>query len=83
MRGVPGVWGTWANQAPPFAPFAPRLTKGWQFNALITATSGSPFNITAGRNNSNTGENKDRPKLDWRSLRQYSGVEWHASRAVF
>jgi hypothetical protein len=57
------VTGFVSYEAPQFAPFAPRLTKGWQFNSLITATSGSPFNILAGRNQSGTGENKDRVNL--------------------
>jgi hypothetical protein len=42
---------------------APRLTKGWQFNSLFTASTGSPFNILAGTNVSGTGENQDRPNL--------------------
>jgi hypothetical protein len=50
-------------EAPQWAPFAPRLTKGWQFHALITYTSGSPINITDGKNIDQTGENKDRPNL--------------------
>jgi hypothetical protein len=40
-----------------------RLADGWLLNSLLTFTSGSPFNITAGRNVSGTGENKDRPNL--------------------
>jgi hypothetical protein len=49
--------------APQLAHFAPRLTKGWQLRALITETSGSPINITDGKNIDLTGENKDRPNL--------------------
>ena len=48
---------------PQWAHFAPRLTKGWQFHALITYSSGSPINITDGKNIDLTGENKDRPNL--------------------
>src|SRR5579872_785186 len=50
-------------EAPQWAHFAPRLTKGWQFHGLITYTSGSPINITDGKNIDQTGENKDRPNL--------------------
>ena len=50
-------------EAPQWAHFAPRLTKGWQFHGLITFTSGSPINITDGKNIDQTGENKDRPNL--------------------
>ncbi len=49
--------------APQWAHFAPRLTKGWQFHALITYSAGSPINITDGKNIDLTGENKDRPNL--------------------
>jgi len=48
---------------PQWTRFAPRLTNGWQFHALITETSGSPVNITDGKNIDLTGENKDRPNL--------------------
>jgi hypothetical protein len=50
-------------EAPQLAPFAPRLTKGWIFHSLLTFTSGSPINITDGKNIDQTGENKDRPNL--------------------
>jgi hypothetical protein len=49
--------------APQLGHFAPRLTKGWQFRTLITESSGSPINITDGKNVDGTGENKDRPNL--------------------
>jgi hypothetical protein len=49
--------------APQLAHFAPRLTKGWQLRTLITESSGSPINITDGKNIDGTGENKDRPNL--------------------
>jgi hypothetical protein len=48
---------------PQFTAFAPKLTQGWQFHTLITETSGSPINITDGKNIDLTGENKDRPNL--------------------
>jgi hypothetical protein len=47
----------------PQAHFLPRLTGGWQFNALLTFTSGNPINIVAGSNVSGSGENKDRVNL--------------------
>ncbi|MGI8743683.1 MAG: carboxypeptidase regulatory-like domain-containing protein [Bryobacteraceae bacterium] len=50
-------------EAPRLENFAPRLTGGWQFNALVTYTSGSPINVLAGTNVSGSGENKDRPNL--------------------
>jgi hypothetical protein len=50
-------------EVPQWAPFAPRLTKGWTVHSLITYTSGSPINITDGKNIDQTGENKDRPNL--------------------
>jgi hypothetical protein len=43
--------------------YFPSLTGGWQFNALITYTSGNPINILAGSNVSGSGENKDRVNL--------------------
>jgi Carboxypeptidase regulatory-like domain len=41
----------------------PALTGGWQFNALITLSTGTPINILAGSNVSGSGENKDRVNL--------------------
>ena len=49
--------------APQLAPFWPKLTKGWQFNALTTFSTGSPVSLTTGKNTDNTGENKDRPNI--------------------
>jgi hypothetical protein len=43
--------------------FAPLLTRGWQFNALITFSGGQPLNLLAGSNVSGSGENKDRVNL--------------------
>ena len=40
-----------------------RLTNGWQVNSLLTFTSGSPINLTAGTNVSGTSEGKDRVDL--------------------
>jgi hypothetical protein len=57
------VSGFVSYEAPQFAKFAPRLTRGWQFNSLFTASTGSPFNILAGTNVSGTGENQDRVNL--------------------
>ena len=47
-------------EIPRLVNFTPRLTRGWQFNSLFTASTGSPFNILAGTNVSGTGENQDR-----------------------
>jgi hypothetical protein len=57
------VSGFASYEPPQWAKFAPRLTKGWQFNSLFTASTGSPFNILAGTNVSGTGENQDRVDL--------------------
>jgi hypothetical protein len=57
------VTGFITYEAPQWAHFAPRLTKGWVFHSLLTFTSGSPINITDGKNIDLTGENKDRPNL--------------------
>jgi len=57
------VSGFVSYQAPQLANFAPRLTRGWQFNSLFTASTGSAFNILAGTNVSGTGENQDRVNL--------------------
>jgi hypothetical protein len=57
------VSGFVSYELPQWARFAPRLTKGWQFNSLFTASTGSPFNILAGTNVSGTGENQDRVNL--------------------
>jgi hypothetical protein len=48
---------------PHWTKFASRLTNGWQLNALVTYTTGSPINITAGTNVSGTSEGKDRADL--------------------
>lgn len=48
---------------PQLGAFAPRLTRGWQLNTLLTFTTGSPINITTGKNTDLTGENKDRVTL--------------------
>jgi hypothetical protein len=50
-------------EVPQYGRFAPRLTKGWQLNALLTFSTGSPVNITTGKNTDLTGENKDRVNL--------------------
>lgn len=39
------------------------LTQGWQFNMLITAHTGLPFNITSGTDVNSDGDNTDRPNL--------------------
>jgi hypothetical protein len=36
---------------------------GWQFNAIATLQTGTPFNITTGTDNSGTGDRQDRPDL--------------------
>jgi hypothetical protein len=48
---------------PKWTHFASGLTNGWQLNALVTYTTGSPVNITAGTNVSGTSEGKDRVDL--------------------
>src|SRR5579871_946700 len=48
---------------PHWTKFASRLTNGWQFNALLTFTTGSPMSISAGTNVSGTSEGKDRVDL--------------------
>ena len=48
---------------PQFGHFAPRLTNGWQLNGLLTFSTGSPVNITTGKNTDLTGENKDRVNI--------------------
>ncbi len=48
---------------PHWTNFAKPLTNGWQLNALLTFTGGSPINITAGTNVSGTSEGKDRVDL--------------------
>ena len=45
---------------PQLGNFAPRLTKGWQLNALFTAHSGEPLDLTSGTNRSGSGDNRDR-----------------------
>ncbi len=41
----------------------PAITSGWQANALVTFTTGSPINLLAGTNVSATSEGKDRVDL--------------------
>jgi hypothetical protein len=48
---------------PKWTRFASGLTNGWQFNSLLTFTTGAPINITAGTNVSGTSEGKDRADL--------------------
>jgi hypothetical protein len=50
-------------EIPQYGHFAPRLTKGWQVSSLLTFSTGSPVNITTGKNTDLTGENKDRVNL--------------------
>ena len=45
---------------PHWTKVASRLTNGWQLNALLTFTTGSPVSILAGTNVSGTSEGKDR-----------------------
>ncbi|MBL8203043.1 MAG: TonB-dependent receptor [Blastocatellia bacterium] len=40
-----------------------RLTRGWQLNALLAFNTGTPLNITAGRDISGSGDNSDRVNL--------------------
>jgi hypothetical protein len=39
------------------------LLGGWQFNTLMTFSTGTPFTVYAGRNTSGTNENKDRAEI--------------------
>ncbi len=48
---------------PQFAHAVPVLTKGWQVNALYLFAGGNPINFLAGKDYSNTAENKDRPNF--------------------
>jgi hypothetical protein len=48
---------------PHWTNFASRLTNGWQLNSLLTFTTGSPINLSAGTNVSGTSEGKDRVDL--------------------
>jgi hypothetical protein len=43
--------------------FASHLLGNWRLAPLVSITSGTPFNITTGKNNSLTGEGLDRPNL--------------------
>lgn len=45
---------------PSFSSRAKLLTQGWQFGALFQATTGTPINLTAGVNRSNSFDNRDR-----------------------
>ncbi len=47
----------------PFKSLPTRLTRGWQLNALFAFNTGSPLNITAGRDVSGSGDNNDRVNL--------------------
>ncbi len=69
------VTGFASYEAPQLAHFLPRLTKGWQLNALYSFSGGSPINILAGTNISNTSENKDRANV-------VQGVPVFAGRTV-
>jgi hypothetical protein len=48
---------------PHWTKIASGIANGWQFNSLLTFTTGSPVNIVAGTNVSGTGEGKDRVDL--------------------
>jgi hypothetical protein len=55
---------TFVSYALPAAPLVPHIIgQGWQLNALITAQTGAPFNITAGTNPSGSGDGTDRVNL--------------------
>jgi hypothetical protein len=54
----------YADYAFPAVPRVPRvLGAGWQLNALLTAQTGSPVNITAGTNPSGSADGTDRVDL--------------------
>jgi hypothetical protein len=52
-----------ANSAWHGGRFSSHLLGGWQIAPLVRATSGLPFNITTGADNSRTGINLDRPNV--------------------
>ncbi len=54
------VTGYVAYDLPVFTSRAKLLTQGWQFGNLFQATTGTPLNITAGVNRSNSFDNRDR-----------------------
>ena len=55
---------TFVSYALPAAPLVPHIIgQGWQLNALITAQTGAPLNITAGTNPSGSGDGTDRVNL--------------------
>ena len=47
-------WGGWVGR---------QLIGGWQLNAILTAQSGQPVNITSGSDTNFDGNNNDRPDL--------------------
>jgi len=54
------VTGYVAYDIPKYTQHAKLLTQGWQLGALFQATTGTPIDITAGTNRSNSFDNKDR-----------------------
>jgi len=54
------VSGSVIYDIPQFGQSAPRLTKGWEFAALIAYNNGFPFSVFSGFDNSHTGNKQDR-----------------------
>lgn len=56
--------GSFTYDVPVFFESLPtRLTQGWQLNSILSFNTGSPFNVTAGTNRSNSFDGNDRVDL--------------------
>jgi hypothetical protein len=63
-----------------FGNFAPRLTKGFQFNALYSYSTGLPINPLISTDNSLTDQLKDRPNVN-PLVNPYTGLQLSSSTA--
>ena len=63
--------------APQLGHFLPRVTRGFEFNALFTYTSGTPISPQYSTNVDGTGELKDRP--NYTGVNPFTGVQLASS----
>jgi hypothetical protein len=73
---------------PSFTSRMPRLTKGWQFNTLLTAHTGEPLDLLSGTNQSLSLNARDRVDVvgDWSTgiparANPFAGVPWFNTTA--
>jgi len=66
---------------PQFGHFLPQVTKGWQFDALYSYSTGLPMNPTLSTDNSKTDQLKDRPNVN-PLINPYTGLQLSSSTST-